>query len=328
MGIKRIGTCRTVLVVGALLFASTALHAQAPYPSRPIQLIVPVPPGGAADFLARIVGGKLADALGQPVVINNRGGAGGTIASAGVAKAEPDGHTLLLNSITTHGIGPHLYTSLPYDPAKDFASVILLAKLPLIMTVNASVPARSVQDVVALAKAQPNQLAFASSGNGGAPHLAGELFRRVTGTSLLHVPYRGSGPAVIDLVAGRVAIMFDAAPSLLPFIPTGQLRPLAAASAQRHRLLPDIPTFAELGYDGMDISLWYGIAAPAGTPQPIIRQLNTELAKILDMPDIRESFAKQGADPAGGSPEQFDAFVRQESARWQDVVRQAGIRAD
>ena len=328
MKIRRIGICQALLLAGVLAFASTSLPAQAPYPNRPIQLVVPVPPGGAADFIARTVGAKLAEALGQPVVINNRGGAGGTIASAGVAKADPDGYTLLLNSITTHGIGPHLYTSLPYDPERDFSPIILLARLPLIMTVNASVPAKSVKDVVELAKAQPGQLAFASSGNGGAPHLAGELFKKVTGTSLLHVPYRGSGPAVVDLIAGRTAIMFDAAPSLLPFITAGKLRPLAAASAQRHRLLPEIPTFAELGHGGMDISLWYGIAAPAGTPQPVVRRLNSELAKILEMPGIRESFTKQGADPAGGSPEQFDAFIREESARWREVVKQAGIKPD
>jgi tripartite-type tricarboxylate transporter receptor subunit TctC len=328
MKIRRIGICQALLLAGVLAFASTSLPAQAPYPNRPIQLVVPVPPGGAADFIARTVGAKLAEALGQPVVINNRGGAGGTIASAGVAKADPDGYTLLLNSITTHGIGPHLYISLPYDPERDFSPIILLARLPLIMTVNASVPAKSVKDVVELAKAQPGQLAFASSGNGGAPHLAGELFKKVTGTSLLHVPYRGSGPAVVDLIAGRTAIMFDAAPSLLPFITAGKLRPLAAASAQRHRLLPEIPTFAELGHGGMDISLWYGIAAPGGTPQPVVRRLNSELAKILEMPSIRESFAKQGADPAGGSPEQFDAFIREESARWREVVKQAGIKPD
>jgi tripartite-type tricarboxylate transporter receptor subunit TctC len=328
MKIRRIGICQALLLAGVLAFASTSLPAQAPYPNRPIQLVVPVPPGGAADFMARTVGAKLAEALGQPVVINNRGGAGGTIASAGVAKADPDGYTLLLNSITTHGIGPHLYTSLPYNPERDFSPIILLARLPLIMTVNASVPAKSVKDVVELAKAQPGQLAFASSGNGGAPHLAGELFKKVTGTSLLHVPYRGSGPAVVDLIAGRIAIMFDAAPSLLPFITAGKLRPLAAASAQRHRLLPEIPTFAELGHGGMDISLWYGIAAPAGTPQPVVRRLNSEFAKILEMPGIRESFAEQGADPAGGSPEQFDAFIREESARWREVVKQAGIKPD
>jgi tripartite-type tricarboxylate transporter receptor subunit TctC len=233
-----------------------------------------------------------------------------------------------LNTITTHGIGPHIYASLPYDPAKDFAPVILVAKLPLIMTVNADLPAFSVKDVIALAKARPGELTFSSSGNGGAPHLAGELFKSLTGTDLLHVPYRGSGPAVVDLVAGRIAIMFDATPSLLPFITAGKLRVLAAASPERHRLLPDIPTFAELGLPRMDIALWYGIAAPAGTPRPIVQRLNTELVKILDLPDIRQSLADQGADVKSGSPEDFGAFMRDEQARWGVVVKQAGIKPE
>src|SRR5712692_6415016 len=271
-----------LLVIAGLVFEQPGpARAQTNYPSRPIQLVVTVPPGGAADFVARIIGSKLADAFGQPVVISNRGGAGGTTAAAAVAKSDPDGYTLLLNTIATHGIGPHLYPNLPYDPVKDFSAIILVAKLPLIMTVNAALPVQSVNDVIALAKARPGELAFASAGNGGAPHLAGELFKTLTGTDLLHVPYRGSGPAVVDVVAGRIAIMFDAVPSLLPFIMAGKLRPLAAASAERNRLLPDIPSFAELGYSGMDISLWYGIVAPAGTPQPIVQRLNAELVKIL-----------------------------------------------
>jgi tripartite-type tricarboxylate transporter receptor subunit TctC len=307
---------------------ATLARAEPDYPSRPVQLVVTVPPGGAADFVARLVAAKLADALRQPVIIVNRGGAGGTTAAAGVAKSDPDGHTLLLNTIATHGIGPHLYANLPYDPVKDFSPVILLAKLPLIMTVTASLPARSVADVIALAKARPGELAFASAGVGGAPHLAGELFKTLAAVDLLHVPYRGSGPAVVDLIAGRIAIMFDAAPSLLPFIISGQLRPLAAASRERHRLLPDVPSFAEVGYAGMDISLWYGIVVPAATPQPIVQRLNAELVKILDMPDIRKSFADQGADIAGGTPAWFDMFMRRESARWGEVVRQAGIKPE
>src|SRR6516165_8289601 len=258
----------TVLIVVAALVCARANCAEPSYPSRPIQLVVTVPPGGAADFVARIIGAKLA---------------------AGVARSPPSGYTLLLNTITTHGIGPHLYANLPYDPAKDFAPVILLAKLPLIMTVTATLPAQSVSEVIALAKARPGQLAFASAGTGGAPHLAGELFKTLAAIDLLHVPYRGSGPAVVDLIAGRVAIMFDAAPSLLPFIMSRQLRPLAAASRQRHRLLPEVPSFAELGYDRMDISLWYGIVAPAATPQAIVQRLNAELARILDMADVRRS---------------------------------------
>jgi tripartite-type tricarboxylate transporter receptor subunit TctC len=316
-----------LLVVAALAWTSL-VQAQPAYPTRQIQLVVTVPPGGAADFVARMVGAKLADALGQPVIIANRGGAAGTTAAASVAKADPDGYTLLLNTIATHGIGPHLYVNLPYDPAKDFAPVILLAKFPLIMTVTAALPARSVADVIALAKAHPGELAFASAGTGGAPHLAGELFKRVAAIDLLHVPYRGSGPAVVDLIAGRVAIMFDAAPSLLPFIMSGQVRPLAAASRERHRLLSDVPTFAELGYDRMDISLWYGVAAPAGTPTAVVQRLNGEFVKILDMPEIRRSLIDQGADIAGGTPADFAAFMTGERSRWGVVVRETGIKPE
>lgn len=317
------------LIVAAFVFAQAdATRAQANYPNRPIQLVVTVPPGGAADIIARIIGAKLSDALGQPVVIVNRGGAGGTTAAAQVAKSDPDGYTLLLNTIATHGIGPHIYPNLPYDPVKDFSPVILIAKLPLIMAVNAELPARTVREVIALAKAKPGELTFSSSGSGGAPHLAGEMFKSLTGTELQHIPYRGSGPAVIDLIAGRITMMFDATPSLLPNITAGKLRPIAAASPQRHRLLPDVPSFAELGFPGMDIALWYGVAAPGGTPQPIVQRLNAELAKIVDMPDVRKNLSEQGADLQGGSAEDFGAFMRNESARWRVVVMQAGIKPE
>ena len=318
-----------LLIVAAFVLAqANALRAQADYPNRPIQLVVTVPPGGAADIVARLVAAKLSDALGQSVIILNRGGAGGTTAAAQVAKADPDGYTLLLNTIATHGIGPHIYPNLGYDPVKDFSPVILVVKLPLIMAINAELPARSVKDVIALAKAKPGELSFSSSGSGGAPHLAGELFKSLTGSDLLHVPYRGSGPAVIDLIAGRITMMFDATPSLLPHIMAGKLRPLAAASQQRHRLLPDVPSFAELGYPEMDIALWYGVAAPGGTPAPIVQRLNAALVKILDMPDVRKNLIEQGADVQGGTPEDFAAFMRNESARWGAVVKQAGIKPE
>lgn len=320
---------RFLLVVTAVVCAQPGMtRAQGNYPNRPIQLVVTVPPGGAADFVGRLIGAKLADALGQSVVITNRGDAGGTTAAAAVAKSDPDGYTLLLNTIATHGIGPHIYANLPYDPVKDFSPVILIAKLPLIMAVNADVPAQSVKDLIAQAKARPGELSFCSAGTGGAPHLAGELFKSLTGTELLHVPYRGSGPAVVDLVAGRITMMFDATPSLLPFITAGKLRALAAASPQRHRLLPDVPSFAELGYPGMDIALWYGVAAPGGTPAPIVQRLNAELIKILSTPDIRKSLTEQGADVQGGTPEEFVAFMRHESARWGTVVKRAGVKLE
>jgi tripartite-type tricarboxylate transporter receptor subunit TctC len=320
---------RFLLVVTAVVCAQPGMtRAQGNYPNRPIQLVVTVPPGGAADFVGRLIGAKLGDALGQSVVITNRGGAGGTTAAAAVAKADPDGYTLLLNTIATHGIGPHIYANLPYDPVKDFSPVILIAKLPLIMAVNADVPAQSIKDLIAQAKARPGEVSFCSAGTGGAPHLAGELFKSLTGTELMHVPYRGSGPAVVDLVAGRITMMFDATPSLLPFITAGKLRALAAASPQRHRLLPDVPSFAELGYPGMDIALWYGVTAPGGTPAPIVQRLNAELIKILSTPDIRKSLTEQGADVQGGTPEEFVAFMRNESARWGTVVKRAGIKPE
>ena len=316
---------RLVAVCVLLAFSAIAL-AQADYPSRPLRLVVTVPPGGAADFIARLVGGKLGDALGQPVLVENRGGAGGTIAADSVAKAAPDGYTLLQNSITTHGVGPHLYSKLPYDPVKDFSAVSGLALLPLVMAVNADLPVKTVDDVVALAKKQ--NLNFASSGNGGAPHMAAELFKSVTGAPITHVPYKGSGPAVADLVGGRVQIMFDAAPSLIAHVRAGKLRVLAAASAERNRVLPEVPTFAELGHPRVAVSLWYGLLAPAATPPAIVARLNSEVTKVLQSADVRERLAAQGAEPMPGTPQAFATFMREEMAKWAPVVKQAGVKLD
>jgi tripartite-type tricarboxylate transporter receptor subunit TctC len=296
------------------------------YPNRPVRLIVTVPPGGAADFIARLVGAKVQESIGQTVLVENRGGAGGTIAADAVAKAAPDGYTLLQNSITTHGVGPHLYSKLPYDPVKDFTAVSGLAVLPLVMSINAGLPYRSVKEVIEASKTQP--LNFASSGNGGAPHMAAELFKSVTGASLTHVPYKGSGPAVADLVAGRVQIMFDAAPSLMGNIQAGKLRVLAAASAERNPVLPDAPTFAELGWPQVNVSLWYGLLAPAGTPRPVVERLNREFTRALQSADIREKLLARGAQPSPGTPEAFAAFMAQEMAKWGPVARQAGIKLD
>ena len=312
--------------ISVFLFALASLAVAQEYPSRPVRLVVTVPPGGAADFIARLVGGKLSEAMGQPVVVENRGGAGGTIAADVVAKAAPDGYTLLQNSITTHGVGPHLYSKLPYDPVKDFAAVSGLAVLPLIMAVNADLPPKSVQELIVFSKT--NAINFASSGNGGAPHMAAELFKSVTGATLTHVPYKGSGPAVADLVGGRVQIMFDAAPSLIAHIRSGKLRVLAAASAQRNRLLPDVPTFAELGHAKIAVSLWYGLLAPAGTPRSAISKLNSEVGKILESAEVRERLQAQGAEPMPGTPEAFASFMQDEMAKWAPVVKQAGVKLD
>jgi tripartite-type tricarboxylate transporter receptor subunit TctC len=316
---------RALIACFIVAFSSLA-SAQGDYPSRPIRLVVTVPPGGAADFIARLVGGKLSESLGQPVVVENRGGAGGTIAADAVAKSAPDGHTLLQNSITTHGVGPHLYSRLPYDPVKDFAAVSGLAVLPLVMAINAELPFRSIDEVIASSKAKP--LHFASSGNGGAPHMAGELFKSVTGAPITHVPYKGSGPAVADLVGGRVQIMFDAAPSLIAHIRSGKLRVLAAASQQRNRLLPEVPTFAELGYPKIAVSLWYGLLVPAGTPRSAINRLNSEVTKVLQSPEVRERLLAQGAEPMPGTPEAFASFMQEEMAKWAPVVKQAGVKLD
>ena len=313
-------------LLAALVFVSAAALAQGDYPSRPLHLVVTVPPGGAADFIARLVGGKLGDALGQPVIVENKAGASGTIAADAVAKAPPDGYTLLQNSITTHGIGPHLFAKLPYDAVQDFAPISGLALLPLIMAVNAELPVRDVNQFIAYAKT--HSVNFASSGSGGAPHMAAELFKSVTGAPLVHVPYKGSGPAVADLVGARVQVMFDAAPSLIAHVRSGKLRVLAAASAERNRLLPDVATFAELGYPQINVSLWYGLLAPAGTPRPVIGKLNRTIGELLDAPEVLERLHAQGAEPMRGTPDAFAAFMRAEMAKWAPVVKQANVKAE
>jgi tripartite-type tricarboxylate transporter receptor subunit TctC len=310
------------------LAGATCAQAQGSYPNRPIKLVVTVPPGGAADFIARLLAVKLSASMGQPVLVDNRGGASGTLASDFVAKAAPDGYTLLQNSITTHGIGPFLYAKLPYDPVSSFAPITMLASLPLIMTVNAELPDKNLAEFVTDAKQRPGKIAFASSGNGGAPHMAGELLKIAAGLDMIHAPYRGSGPAVTDLVGGQVQVMFDGAPSLMPQITAGKIRALAAASPKRNPLLPDVPTFAELGYPAVNVALWYGLMAPAGTPPEIIARLNREVNLALKSPDVMEKFAAQGTEPLGGTPAQAASYIHAEMERWGPVVKKAGIVAN
>jgi tripartite-type tricarboxylate transporter receptor subunit TctC len=323
----RLGLC-FLLLTAATVIAPASVHAQDSYPNKSITLVVPVPAGGASDFIARTVGQKLSEALGQPVVISNRGGASGTIASDNVAKSPPDGYTLLVSSITTHGIGPLINTNAPYDSLRDFTSIAFLADFPLIMTINSGHPEKSVAEVIATAKANPGKLTFASSGNGGAPHLSGELFQIVTGTKMLHVPYRGSAPAVIDVGGGRVDIMFDGVASLLAMIQAGKVRPLATLGSARLPILADVPTFEEVGIKGVDVSLWFGMSGPAAMPAPVVQRLNIEIGKILRMPDVKEAFTRQGAVPMGGTPARYDAFIRAEQARWADVVRKNNIKVE
>jgi len=294
------------------------------FPDKPVKLDVSVPPGGASDFVARTVGEVLARELGQPVLIDNRAGASGTIATGYVARSAPDGYTILNSSFTTHGVGPYFY-KVPYDPFKDFTSVGSMVEFPLILAVNAKLPVKSVEDLVALAKERKGQLSFASAGTGSAPHMAGELFKNEAKVQLLHVPYKGSAPAAADVASGQVDMMFDGAPSLLPFIQSGKLRPIAAVSVKRNALLPDVPTFAEAGYPSVVATLWYGVMAPAGTPKPVIDRLNTALNAALANPDVKKTLEARGAVVVRSTPEEFDAFVKKDHARWGEVIKQGNI---
>jgi tripartite-type tricarboxylate transporter receptor subunit TctC len=320
---KRIGVAGALLgvLLAAPLFAQT-------YPVRPIRLIIAVPPGGAADFTARIVGQKLADALGQNVVGENRGGAGGTIASDITSKAAPDGHTLLWSSSTTHGVGPVLYSRLPYDALKDFTHVALATSLPMFVVTHQSVPVRSVKELVALAKAKPNTLHFYSSGNGGMPHLVGEMFKSATSSPIVHVPYKGSGPGVIDLAAGNVQLAFDSLPSIFPHVQSGRLRLIATVGKGRSPLYPDLQSLGEAGYPQVDGKVWYGVSAPAGLSGAVVSRLSGELQKILSLPDVKQRFAQQGADTNYLPPAEFVDFMKAEWAKWGPVVKATGTKVD
>jgi tripartite-type tricarboxylate transporter receptor subunit TctC len=290
--------------------------------------MVAVPPGGAADFTARIVAHKLGEGLGQNVVVENRGGAGGTIAADMASKATADGYTLLWSSVTTHGVGPALYTKLPYDPIRSFTHIGLAASLPMIMVVHTSVPVSSVRDVIALAKAKPGSLHFASSSSGSLPHLVGELFRTTTGAPIVHVPYKGSGPAVVDLAAGNVQLMFDAPPALYGQIKAGRLRVLASAYSKRSDLFPEAPTLAELGYRGLEGVIWYGVSGPGGITPQITLRVTDELHKLLRAPDVQERFSQQGALATPSTPQEYTRFIRAEMAKWAPVVQSSGAKVD
>ncbi len=317
-----------IIVCTLLAVAGFSAHAQQNYPTRPVRLIVTVPTGGAADLVARVVAQKLGDALGQTFVVDNRGGGGGQIATETVAKAAADGYTTLQASITTHGIGPHLYSKLPYDPLKDFAPVCLFATMPMVIVVNAQLPVKNVAELIALAKSKPNSISFGSSGSGGAPHLVGELFKSVTGAPIQHVPYKGSGPAASDVAAGQVQLSFDAIAPHLPFIRSGRTRVLAAISPQRLPIAPDAPTMTELGFPKVAASIWYGMVVPAGTPKTIIAKLNAESNRALALPEVKERLAAAGIDAAGGTPEAFAQFMRDELAKWGPVVKASGAKVD
>lgn len=318
---------RTALAVSlaATLGALPALPAMAQtYPSRPLRLVVPFPPGGSTDIVARLVAQKLGEALGQPMIVDNRAGAGGMIGAENVAKSPADGYSLLLASSGPIAIVPALQPKLGYDSVRDFAPISIIATIPTMLVVNEKVPARSVSELIALAKARPGQLNFASTGVGATPHLAGEVFKSMAGVDIGHVPYKGSAPALTDLMGGQVDMMFEQIPAVLPHVQSGKLRALAVGSARRVAALPDLPTISESGLSGFDVVSWFGIMAPAGTPAPIVARLHAELAKIMRMPDVSEKLASLGAEPQASTPQAFGQTIVAELPKWAEIIRKSG----
>jgi tripartite-type tricarboxylate transporter receptor subunit TctC len=314
--------------LGASLALVAVWASAQTYPVKPIRIVVPFPPGGATDILARDVAQKLTEAWGQQVIVDNRPGAGGNIGSELVAHSAPDGYTLEMGTVGTHAINASLYAKMPYDHVKDFAPVILVAGVPNVLVVNNAVPANSVAELIAYAKANPGKLNFASSGNGTSIHLSGELFKVMAGVQMTHIPYKGSAPALQDLLGGQVQLMFDNLPPSLPQIKAGKVRALAVTSLTRAPALPDVPTVAESGLPGFEASSWFGILAPAGTPPAIVAKLNAEIAKWLATPEAKEQLAKQGANAAGGTPEEFAKHIAAETAKWAKVVKDSGAKID
>ncbi len=316
----------TIAFVLAAL-ASTAAAAQS-YPSKPVRLVVPFPAGGNTDIYARPIAQKLGDLLGQQVIVDNRPGAGGGIGGELVAKAPPDGYTLIAGTTSTFGIGPNLYRKLAYDPVRDFTPIVLASLAQNMLVVHPSVPARSVKELVALAAAHPGKLNFASAGNGTSSHVAGELFKSMAKIEMTHIPYKGTGLAMVDLLSGQVDVIFDSLTTALTQVKAGKLRALAVTGARRFELMPALPTVSEAGVPGYEVSAWFAIFAPASTPRDVVSRLNGDLNKVLLMPDIRATWAQQGAEVGGGGPERLAAHVQNELAKWGKVVREANIRLD
>lgn len=318
---------------GAALSLSGPSWAQAPWPAKPLRIVVPFSPGGTTDLLARVLAPELSQALGQPVVIENKGGAGGNIGADAVAKAAPDGYTLLMGTVGTHGINKSLYSKLSFDPQKDFAPITLVAGVPNVMIMNTQrakdLGIQSVPDFVRYAKAHPGQLNMASSGNGTSIHLAGELFKSRTGIFMTHIPYKGSGPAMKDMLGAQMDVMFDNLPSAMPHIQSGSLKAFAVTSAARTQSLPDLPTVAEAGpLPGFEASSWFGLLAPAGTPAEIVNRLQQETAKALATPAIKERLLALGATPGGNTPAAFAQLIDAEIKKWAGVVKASGARVD
>jgi tripartite-type tricarboxylate transporter receptor subunit TctC len=316
----------SVLVAVVALIAADA--AAQTFPSKPAKIVVAFPPGAAADTVSRLLGQKLSEMWGQPVIVDNRGGASGTIGTDLVAKSPADGHTMLMGTMGNLAANPALYTNLPFDIQRDLAPVSLVCMVHFVLVVNPSLPVKTVKELIEYAKTRPGQLNYGSSGPGGAPHLGSELFKSMAGVNLVHVPYKGSAPAMTDLLGGQLSAIIDNLPLALPYIKSGKVRALAVTGPKRVPVLPDVPTMAEAGLTGYELTNWFGLVVPAGTPREVISKINADLVKALKMPDVRERLLGMATEPVGSSPEQLDAFMKAETAKWAKVVKDAKITAE
>jgi len=316
------------VVLGSGLLATVPAAAQAAYPNKTITIIVPFSAGGTTDILARIVGQALTTELGQTVVVDNRAGAGGNIGGQAAARAPADGYTLFMGTVGTHAINASLYKKMPFDPVKDFAPLTRVANVPNLLVANPAQPFKNVKELIAYGKAHPGQLNFGSSGNGTSIHLSGELFKTMAKVDMQHVPYKGSAPAMTDLLGNQIAIMFDNMPSAIQHVRSGKLRAIAVTTAKRSPELPDVPTIAEAGVPGYEATSWFGLFAPAGTPPAVISKLNTAVVKVLANSEIKKKINEQGAEVYSETPEQFAAFIQKESVKWGKVVRDSGASLD
>ena len=316
------------VALAALCIVTAPPLAAQTYPAKPVKIVVPFPPGGPTDVVGRLVATKLGEAMGQQFVVENRAGAGGTVGSESVSHAPADGYTLLYGSTSTLAMAPSLYRKLGYDPRKSFAPVGLVSSGPLLVAVNAGVPAQSLAQLIALAKEKPGALNYGSAGNATPPHLAGELFKSLSGSNLTHVPYKGGAPALQAVAAGEVQVIFEGIVTLLPQIKAGRLRALAVTGTARDAALPDVPTVAEAGFAAFQVNFWSGLVAPAGTPSEVVGTLNNVLRRVLDAPDVRETLTKFGLAPAGNSPAEFARFIDAEIVRWEKAVQVSGARID
>jgi tripartite-type tricarboxylate transporter receptor subunit TctC len=315
-----------LLCAALAVFLSPALAQQ--YPTRPVRFVVPFAPGGSTDTLARTIGVKLADSLGQQVVVDNRPGANGDIGMMIVAKAPPDGHTILLGYIANLAIAPSLYAKLPFDPVKDYAHITQIATSPNVLTAHPSVPAKGLQELIALAKTKPGAINFASTGVASVGHLTGELLNNLAGMKMTHVPYKGGGQAIIDLLGGHVQVMFSGFSAAMPHIKSGKVRALAVTGIKRSPALAEVSTIAEQGFPGVEATAWYGVLAPAGTPKPVVTRLHGETVRILKLPDVSQRLDGLGFEIVGSTPEQFGAYIRSEIKKWEKVVKASGAKPD